>query len=143
MNNKKIEVIKSYLIKSNEKLTASKELFKSSLFNDSVSRCYYSVFHIISAVLFSKDLIYNSHKEIIGNFNREFIKTKIFPSDFYKKIRFLFDNRETGDYEIKKSIDEKTAELCLVYAEEIIFECKKYLSTVYKVDTEYWDKEND
>ena len=69
-----VEVIK----KANEKLVTARLDFDNKRYEDSVSRSYYCVFHIITACLLSKGLTFSSHKQVIGNFNKEFIKTNIF-----------------------------------------------------------------
>jgi len=134
------EIIKNIILKSNDKFNTAKELFQNKHYDDSVSRTYYSIFHIITAVLFSKNLTFSSHKETIGAFNKEFIKTKLFPIDFYKKIDSLFNNRHIGDYDVKRFIDKETAELNIKDADDIIKKCKEYLSDLYKTDKDYWNK---
>ncbi|HOV13168.1 MAG TPA: HEPN domain-containing protein, partial [Spirochaetota bacterium] len=91
-------------------------------------RSYYCVFHIITACLLSKGLTFSSHKQVIGNFNKEFIKTNIFPSDLSKKIKILFDDRQVSDYDVKTYIDEEKSKEDLLYAEEIFNIVKEYLS---------------
>ena len=71
-------VIKKMFDKVNEKLYSAQLNYNNELYDDAVSRLYYSVFHTISALLLTKDLTFSSHSQTIGNFNREFIKSKIF-----------------------------------------------------------------
>jgi len=119
-----VEVIK----KANEKLVTARLDFDNKRYEDSVSRSYYCVFHIITACLLSKGLTFSSHKQVIGNFNKEFIKTNIFPSDLSKKIKILFDDRQVSDYDVKTYIDEEKSKEDLLYAEEIFNIVKEYLS---------------
>ncbi len=143
MNNlPEIDIIKNILLKCNDKFTISKELYELKHYDDAVSRAYYAVFHILNAVLFTKGLTFSSHKETIGAFNKEFIKTEIFPKKFSEKIKKLFEGRQISDYDVKKYIDKETAEESIKDTEEIISKCKEYLSAIYKVDIEFWNKEN-
>jgi uncharacterized protein (UPF0332 family) len=81
MNNETVlEVLKNLYCKTSKKMTASKELYNLGLFDDSASRSYSAVFHILSALLFTKGLTCSSHKEVIGNFNKEAIKTEYWKS---------------------------------------------------------------
>lgn len=134
-----VNVIKKITDKVNEKLLTAALNFDNQYYNDAVSRMYYSVFHIISALLLTKGLTYSSHGQAIGNFNREFIKSKILPEDFSKKIELLYKYRQMGDYDADENIEKETAEEMFKYAKEIVTKCKEHLSLIYKVDTTYWD----
>ncbi len=110
-----IDVIKAMLSKAREKLKTAQIDFNNERYDDAISRTYYAVFHAISAALLSKGLHFSSHGQTIGAFNREFIKTKKFPSSFSKTIKKLFRERQMGDYDVQSS-------------------------KVYKVSRDYWKK---
>ncbi|MEK7279566.1 MAG: HEPN domain-containing protein [Nitrospirota bacterium] len=132
------DVIKKMLIKAHKKLTAAKIDLDNKQYDDSVSRAYYAVYHAISAVLLSRGLHFSSHGQTIGAFNREFIKTKNFPSSFAGTIRKLFKERQTGDYDFESYIDADVAREDLNYGEKIVNACEKYLAKTYEVDIGYW-----
>jgi uncharacterized protein (UPF0332 family) len=121
------EILKLMIEKSESKLAMANIAFINNQYDDSVSRSYYSVFHAISALLFTKDLSYSSHSQTIGAFNKEFIKTEIFPKYYSKKIQTLFDERHTGDYDIHSDIDVVTANDSIEFAKEFIENAKSYL----------------
>jgi uncharacterized protein len=121
------EKILLMLSKAHEKLETSKILLQSRSFDDSVSRSYYAVFHAMSAVLISKGLIFSSHSQAIGAFNREFVKTGIFPKVYSEIIQGLFEDRQIGDYEIDTSINEVIAQESIGYAETIVSDIEHYL----------------
>ena len=124
------KTIQAILKKSFEKLRTAKIDFANNCFDDSVSRAYYAVFHSISAVLLSKGLHYSSHSQVIGNFNKEFVKTGIFPFHFTKILQRLFEERQTGDYDFDTYITREEAEENLKNAESLLMECKKYLINI-------------
>jgi uncharacterized protein (UPF0332 family) len=95
-----------------------------------VSRAYYAVFHGISAVLLSKGIAFSSHSQVIGVFNREFVKTGVFPADFSKKIQALFDCRQMGDYSIDSSIDHELAKTLTGDAGLIVEMIGKHLESI-------------
>ena len=134
MNDKEIVVIKEMLVKSHEKITAAILLYDNDIFDDSVSRAYYSSFHCISAVLFSKGFVFSSHKETIGCFNREFIRKDLFPSDFSLKIEKLFRSRQTGDYDTKQFVEKEIALERIAFAKEIYNACSTYLSEISGIE---------
>ena len=133
MNQPDIEVLKIMILKSIDKLNIAKDLFNLVHYDDAVSRAYYSIFHALSAVLLSEGLHFSSHRKVIGNFNKEFIKTKLFPADFHRKIEKLFNDRQIGDYELDSPLDREKAEDNLKNAGEIITKCKEYLSNKYNM----------
>ncbi len=125
-------VIQEMLAKSDEKMKAAQVLLDNAIYDDSASRSYYAVFHAISAVLFSKNLVFSSHKETIGSFNKEFIKTSIFVKNTSLMIEKLFRSRQSGDYDIKVCIDKETACERLDYARQILSSCREYLDNIYQ-----------
>jgi uncharacterized protein (UPF0332 family) len=54
------DVIKNIIKKSNDKLKIAKELFNLKHYDDAISRAYYCVFHMMSALLFLKGLTFSS-----------------------------------------------------------------------------------
>ncbi len=115
-----LENAKLYLAKSQSKLESAKLNLAHDQYDDAVSRAYYCVFHAISGLLFLKGLEFSSHGQTIGSFNKEFIKTGIFPRQFGKSIYKLFEFRETGDYAINSNITEKNAFESIQFAEEFL-----------------------
>ena len=133
-----IDVIKMMLVKARKKVATAKTNLDNDQYDDAVSRTYYAVFHAISAALLSQGLHFSSHGQTIGAFNREFIKTKKFPSSFSKTIKKLFRERQIGDYDVQSSLDADIAKEDLEKAEKIIDACESYLVKVYKVSRDYW-----
>jgi hypothetical protein len=127
------------ILKSKEKLIAAKVNLDNKLYEDSISRSYYAIFHIISAVLFTKNLTFSSHNQVIGAFNKEYIFTNIFPKDFNKMIERLFRLRQSCDYDIESNIKYEQANSCFNDANMIISKCRDYLSNIYKVENIFWD----
>ena len=133
-----IDVIKKMIVKARKKLTTASMNFDNNQYDDAVSRTYYGVFHAISAVLLSKGLHFSSHGQTIGEFNREFIKSKKFPSSFSEALKKLFRERQIGDYDVESYLDAAIAKEDLEEAEKIIDACETYLAKIYKISKGYW-----
>lgn len=120
--------IKMMLKKAREKLKTAEINYEFERYKDSISRAYYAVFYAISAVLLSKGLTYSSHSQTIGSFNREFIKTEIFPKQFSKYIQKLFNERQTGDYDFDVFFESETAKEDITIAKQIVEACEDFLN---------------
>ena len=92
-----------------EKRSAAEILLTAGLFNDSLSRSYYSAFHAVTLLFFLQDQSFASHKQAIGNFNRIFIHGGIFPQELARNLEALFEARQTGDYDYHVHFDRDEA----------------------------------
>ena len=118
---------------SKEKLLSAKQLFESGFYNDSLSRAYYAVFHIISLLLFLKGKTYNRHGQLIGDFNKEFIATGLLPRDYGKTLSRLFDERQSGDYDIFVKAEKPEVEKGIKDAEMVIDGVRQYIEKEYNI----------
>jgi uncharacterized protein (UPF0332 family) len=115
------------LIKASEKLETARIMYENARYDDAVSRAYYAAFHAMTAALLSRNLSYSSHGQVIGAFNREFIKTGGFPKDFSAVIQGLFDDRQIGDYGIFVKISKSTAREHINKAENMVEAIRVFL----------------
>ena len=81
----------------------------------------------MEAALLTKNLSFSKHSAVIGAFNQNFVKSKIFPKEFSKLIARLFRERQIGDYDFDLSISEQDAQKDIEAAEVILKAIKKYL----------------
>ena len=70
---------------------------------------------------------FSSHAQTIGVFNREFVKTKLFPSYFGRRLVKMQMDREAGDYRTHSPIGETIAKEDIIMAEEILIACRQFL----------------
>ena len=82
---------------------------EAEAWGDAASRAYYSAFHAVSAALLSLGQSYSSHAQVLGAFNREFVRTGKVPPDFTRILNRLFEDRQTGDYEFVTGVSEAEA----------------------------------
>jgi len=126
--NKPREEIVALASKAKDKLKTARMNFEGGQYDDSVSRSYYAVFHAITAVLLEKGLVYSSHSQVVGAFNRDFVKTGVFPVAFTSMIQELFDGRQTGDYDPLSDITREDAGKALSNAENIVSALSSHLN---------------
>ncbi|NIM11992.1 MAG: HEPN domain-containing protein [Candidatus Aminicenantes bacterium] len=63
-----------------------------------INRIYYGMFYILSALALKHKFKTSKHKELIGWFNKNFIKDKIINLKYGEIIRKAFRRRSDGDY---------------------------------------------
>lgn len=98
------ETIKSEMInyrvqRADETITEVRSHISNGYLHTAVNRIYYCVFYIVSALALKYNFQTKNHGQLLGWFNREFIKTKIIPKKFSKIYRWAFNNRQSGDYD--------------------------------------------
>ncbi|MDO9301314.1 MAG: HEPN domain-containing protein [Anaerolineales bacterium] len=63
-----------------------------------VSRAYYAMFYIASALLGEKGLYFSKHGGVHGAFGQHFVKTGEFEPKYQRWLVTTFSQRITGDY---------------------------------------------
>lgn len=77
--------------------------------------------------MLTKELSFSRHAGVISVFNREFVKSGLFPKDFSRLISRLFRERQTADYDFEVSIDEAATLQDIGAAETILGAITNYL----------------
>ncbi len=94
----KITLIKYRLDRSHESLRAAELMLENELYIPAMNRIYYSMFYAVHTLLILKESAFSKHGQVKGFFNREFIKTGIFPKEFGKLFNTVFEYRQKFDY---------------------------------------------
>jgi len=123
-----VEMLRAAMAKAREKLDAAQRDLDGGFAGEASSRAYYGVFHALRAVLASRGLAFSSHAQTIGAFNREFVKSSLFPADTTRKLQRLFEDRQMADYDWAASVDAATASDDVSDARLIIEACERYLA---------------
>lgn len=109
-----------------EDLKSAVLLRDAGLYKGANNRAYYAVFHAINAVHALNGNAYKRHKDAIANFNKEYVKTKIFPRDIGRKIAGIEEIRHASDYDdfYIASIEEVNEQILV--ADEFIDMVQRY-----------------
>jgi len=93
---------------ADETLHEAEILLNQSSYRGAINRAYYAMFYSVLALLATKKLGTSKHSGVISLFDREFVKTGLFPRELSRSLRVAFDRRQTHDYgevgQIDKSI---------------------------------------
>ena len=84
------------------------------------NRAYYAIFHAITAIHALDGNAYKRHKEVLAKFNKDNVRTEIFPKSFGRKIIEAEDIRHASDYDDFYIATREEAQEQIGTAEELI-----------------------
>lgn len=119
--------IESVIDKSKRAIESARREYENSNYDYACSRAYYAVFYLLEGILFLDNKRFTKHSAVISVFNRDFIKTGIFPVEFSKHIKYLLKRREIGDYSFSIKVDQEDALNCISKAEDVFVVISEYL----------------
>ena len=115
----RIEIAKSDLLSANI-------LLKEGEYRGANNRAYYAVYHAISAVHALDGKSYKRHKDTLANFNKDYVKTEIFPKIFGRRIARAEEIRHASDYDDFYIATKEKAEEQILTAKELIGQIEDY-----------------
>lgn len=120
-----------YRIKiAREDLDAACLNFENGQYRASNNRAYYAIFRAISACLALEFKAYKQHGQVIGNFNKDFVHTGIFPKEISRKISRAQEVRHASDYDDFYIVSVEDAAEQLETAEKVVEMVEKYLKNI-------------
>ena len=109
-----------------DNLKSAKILFQAEEYKGANNRTYYAIFHAINAIHAVKGKAYKRHKDAIANFNKEYVKTEIFPREIGRKISEAVEIRHASDYDDFYIASREEAERQITVADEFIQLSEEY-----------------
>ena len=95
-------------------------LYENNLYEDAVSRAYYSMFHAAKAVLLSKGIKPKTHKGLITKFGLEFVSQGYIDNMLGRAFSTAREDREYADYDVHVKMSKEEAKITIDDAEEFI-----------------------
>ena len=80
-------------------LKSARALFAMEDYRGANNRAYYAIFHAINAVHAINGKAYKRHKDAVANFNKDYVKTSVFPKEMGRKIGQAEEIRHASDYD--------------------------------------------
>ncbi|MEL4898368.1 MULTISPECIES: HEPN domain-containing protein [unclassified Crocosphaera] len=109
-----------FLTKAQRSLEAAK-ILKEEGFNEfAVSRAYYAMFYVASALLEREGLSFSKHSAVISALGEQFAKRNRIPRDYHRYLIDAQAQRNRGDYNIDPNISESDTQLLISRAEIFI-----------------------
>jgi hypothetical protein len=115
------------LERASESLRAARIMFENGMLTFSMNRVYYAMFYSIQALLVSRKVSFSKHGQVKAYFNREMIKTGIFPKEMGRLYNKAFEYRQKFDYIDFSSPDREIVSEYLEKAIDFVSNIQEYL----------------
>ena len=122
----KFDLMKYRLESAKSDLKSAKILIEAEEYRAANNRAYYAIFHAISAIHALDGKAYKRHKDALGSFNREYVKTEVFPREIGKKISRAEETRHASDYDDFYIATREKSQEQIETAEELIKMIEEY-----------------
>ena len=96
----RLDYAKYRLACAKEYLQDAETLLDGERFKSANNRAYYAIFHAVNAVHSLCGEGYKRHREALGNFNKNFVHTGIFPKEIGHELKHAEKIRSDSDYDI-------------------------------------------
>ncbi len=112
---------------SKEDLRSAMLLLEAGELRGANNRAYYSIYHAISSVHALDGNAYKRHKDALANFNKAYVKTKIFSRELGRKISEAVEIRHASDYDDFYIATREEAEEQIETAKELLRQIEIYV----------------
>ena len=109
-----------------ENLKSARILLDADEYKGANNRAYYAIYNAMNAIHALDGNAYKRHKDVIGNFNKNYVKTEIFPRELGRKISEAEEIRHASDYDDFYIASREEAERQVESAEEFIQMAEAY-----------------
>ena len=108
-------------------IKAAEILLQAEEFRGANNRAYYGIYHAVSAIHALDGNAYKRHKDALANFNKNYVKTEIFPRKLGKKIVESEEIRHASDYDDFFIATREEAEEQIETAKELVARVEAYV----------------
>ena len=123
-----VEFAKYRLQRAKETLESAIALYDRKDLMGANNRAYYSIFYAIRAVLALEPIDFKRHKDVIGYFNKNYVKSEIFPRKMGTKIVQAQTIREDSDYDDEYEPNYEKTQEQIETARELIKLVEEYMN---------------
>lgn len=133
MTEEKKKDLRQWLHRAQETLLEARTLKDAGLYIGTANRLYYACFYVASALLETHGMTSSKHSGDIALLNQHFVKTGIVSHEHGKFYGYLFDCRQSGDYD---NYPVFTADK----AEEMFKSASEFVDIISRLTEEYMAK---
>lgn len=114
-------------------LKSARILLAAEEYKGANNRAYYAIFHAINAIHAISGKAYKRHKDAIGNFNKDYVKTEIFSREIGRRIGEAEEIRHASDYDDFYVASREESERQVAVADEFILLVEKYCMAQFEL----------
>ena len=124
------ELIKALLERADKSLADAHYLYdERESYEAAVSRAYYAMYYAAEACLLSIDETVSSHKGLIAQFGKYFVKEGLIEPMYGRMLVTVYQRRQLGDYEVSYTLSESETAEAITNADVFIDQIKIYLAS--------------
>lgn len=123
-------LVKYRLLEATETLTEAEILRDAGSYRGAVNRAYYAMFYALLGLLATRQLVSSKHSGAIALFDREFVKTGIFPPELSRSLHLAFQRRQRHDYADIERPDVQIANESIHDARRFVEAIRDYVNTL-------------
>lgn len=120
-------IVKNWIDKSDEALIAAEKNLEIELLSTSQNRLYYAIFYIVSALAKKNNFVTAKHNQLLGWFNKEFVKSQKIDVENSRIYTKSFEFRQKNDYTFEFKPNKEKLKKDLELAKEFILKIKQLL----------------
>jgi len=113
-----------------EALSEAEILHRERAWRGAINRAYYAMFYAVLSLTVVQGYSTSKHAGVIAFFDREYVKTGIFPKELSQKLHLAFERRQVQDYGEFIVVDEAMAQDTLTDAANFVDEIETYLVSI-------------
>ncbi len=121
------QLIKYRIEQAKETSDEAKLMLENKMLRGATNRIYYAMFYMLLALSLKYKFNTSKHGQLIGWFNKTFIKTDIFDKKYGRILREAFDFRQQGDYGIFSELSLEDVDTKFMLMLEFIIVLEKHI----------------
>ncbi len=114
---------------ANSSIETVQLLITNKKYNSAINRIYYGMLYMLLAVAVEEDFETSKHQQLIGWFNKTFIKEGRLPKRFGKMVSQTFKSRQVSDYEAFVIFEKEEVLQLFTDMKDFIFALEDYLKS--------------
>jgi len=123
-----------FLRGAEENVSVAADLLRQGHICIAISRIYYAMFYVASALLLHRGLTFKKHSAVVGAYGLHFARTAELDPRFHDALNIAFTERNAADYELASRLTHQAAEEQLAIAREFIEAARDYLAADQQSD---------
>ena len=121
------QLITHYIEKSRKTENEIPLLIENDQLFTAVNRIYYGIFYMLSALALKHHFSTSKHTQLLGWFNKNFVKDQKVDRKYTQYIQEAFEKRMQGDYEVLTSFSKNEVNDLFAKMQAILREIEKLL----------------